>query len=166
MTNWPILALIAALPAPAVFQQQGIHINVETFSSNYTWTVENLSDSAITRFEIPIYNTYNYTVPQGWEMNTDAGRFNAWTTDPKKAVLPGQTAKFALTVTSLGAVLGEVPARIVLADGTELVFRKMWGPVHEPASTIYLIPIVLAVLACVHVLVLTRRAKSRPDPAP
>ncbi len=166
MTNWPILALIAALLAPADFEHQGIHINVETFSSNYTWTIENLSDSPITRFEIPIYNTYNYTVPDGWEMNTDAGRFEAWTTDPKRAVLPRHTAKFTLTVTGHGAVLGEVPARIVFTDGNELIFPKMWGPVQEPASTIYLIPVVVAVLACVHVLILTLRAKSRPDPSP
>jgi hypothetical protein len=161
-----IVAWLTALPAPADFEIQNVRVHVETFSSNYKWTVENRSAKPISRFDIPVYHTYNYTVPDGWESKVEAGQFQAWTQDPDNAIRPGATEEFALTVTSLGAVIGEVPARFGFTDGSELVFPKMWGPVQEPAATIYLIPMVIALLAGLHVAVLTLRAKQRPHESP
>ena len=156
MTRIAMLVAVALI-GPAEVQQGDVRIRANVRSSVFTWQVTNLGDEPIVRFEIPQHNGYNFLGPEHWEVEGDARTFRAWTVDPIYAIRPGQTCTFSQRVSSRGAVLGLVQARVGFTNGGWLTLAGVWGVAPEPLGTLILVPLALAAIVILHTLLLSRR---------
>jgi hypothetical protein len=144
-------------PHTAVFEQQGLRIEVAVTSHVYEWTLTNESDRPVTAVTIEHHNMYNHLAPDGWQIEVSDGRFRAWTDELRYAIRRGESALFKARVSSAGAVLGARTVTVVL-DGRESPVRLtgVWAPVAEPVFKIALIPVVLIALALLHTWLVVR----------
>jgi hypothetical protein len=164
---YPLLILAAATsPGSQVTEQAGVSLRVTIHASIYEWTVTNVSAEPITRFEVGQHAGYDFQAPEGWLCESTAGQFRAWTTDQANAIGPGQAASFSQRVSSEGAVLGRVRARIGFTAGDPVEFADIWGPQPEPHSTVFAVPAIVAIIVVVHLVLLTRRDRRQTAAGP
>lgn len=137
------LMLLAALDATAqqqlppgtqITEQAGVRIQTSVRASIYTYTITNIGCEPITRFQIPYSDGYYFKPPHGWQHDDANHVFNAWTDNPLHAIRLGTSATFSFRVTSRGALLGYVDARVRSNDGSEHTINNVWGAVHEPPA--------------------------------
>ncbi len=167
--SWLVVTLAIVVVGPADAQQDGVRIHVEIQASDYTYWVGNVASRPITRFEVAQSNAYLFRAPDGWQVESKDGLFVAWTDDVRHAIRRRGTGKFSLRVTSKGAVLGEVQARLGLKSGESIVIDDLWGIVPEPRSTVLLVSGVMAALMLFHagfMALLDRRAACSEPTAP
>lgn len=165
MLMYLIIALATAVPNQAHFESNQVDICVNVHSNIYTYKVTNLGSKSIVGFEIKKYASYNFMVPDGWQMDTSSGLFHAWTTDAQTAITKNKTAEFSLRVSSKGAVLGVSAARVQLQSGQTVIVPGVWGPVPEPRSYIVLIGGLILLILLLHTVILTcrHRRKAKTD---
>jgi len=147
-------------------EKNGVRVRAHVQSSKYYWEVTNVDAEPITRLEISQHNCYDYQVPDGWESEAAAGVFRAWAADPGRAIQRGATGEFSLRVSSTGAVLGLVAMSVAPDAGEEIIIPEVWGPVPEPAGSVFLVAGVLVAIVLVHTWLLTRRERAGPLPDP
>lgn len=164
MVHLIAILVIASNPASRESKRDGVRIEVTVRSSVYTWNLTNRSAAPITEFEVGQHAGYDFRVPEGWSFETTRDRFRAWTDDDARAIRRGNTATFSQRVSSTGAVLGRVAAKVGLAHGPPVEFASIWGPQPEPASTVLAVPAVVIVIVLGHALLLARRER-RQTPA-
>jgi len=159
---WPLIVLLLAAGSfvPAEIEQDGIRVRVSVKSHIYTWEVTNVAAPPITTFEIAVHKSYDYHAPPGWTVERSRERFRAWTDDRDSAIRVNRSKSFSSRVSSLGAVLGQLPLTLGFdPDSTEPVtFDAVWGPVRKPVSLAVLVAGTIVMIAGVHTLVLWRRA--------
>ena len=154
-----LLAVLAADPGTAVFEGEGVRLEVAVESHIYEWTLTNLGDSPVTSFEVGQYHMYNHTAPDGWQIDAQDDVFRAWTDDPGAAIRPRQTGTFQARVSSAGAVLGEVDAIIGFSEGGDVRVEHVWSAVPEPIGKVAAIVGTIIAVALLHVWLVRRRLK-------
>lgn len=155
--GWLTLALaVGTVPAFGEVEAEGVRIRVHVRASEYTYEVTNLGRDPIMRFEFTFTNGYNFTPPDGWESDHDDGVFRAWTQRERDAIRSGHTGQFSLRVSSQGAVLGHVPARVETLSGKSVTLRNVWGAAPEPRGHVLLVAGVAGAIFVLHSLLLAR----------
>jgi hypothetical protein len=154
MNTLLLLPLLLCNPGEATTAEVRIESRVE--GTSYSWTVHNRSATSITRFEIQQYHGFNHTAPPGWSCQVQAEQFVATAQDPDSAIPPGQSGEFGLMVSSAGAKLSQVDARVDLSSGQMIVLSDAWAPTSERPLSL-LIAGSLAGLFLAHFLVLNYR---------
>lgn len=151
--------ILFALTAPneSVYQMDSVQLVVHIQSNLYTYTITNHGESPIVAFEIPLYATYNFTAPPDWQISNPAGTFKAWTDDPLRGIEPTKSGRFSMRVSSKGATLGDVTAKVRFQDGREVSLPKVWAPVAESRWYYILIVGVLIVIFLLHYVILRYR---------
>lgn len=134
----------------AEFKNEQACISVNIWSNIYTYKLTNLSKSPIIGFEVGQHASYNFEVPEGWKMDISPEIFQTWTENSKMGIAPKKTAEFSLRVSSVGAVLGLVPAKIKLQSGETITIPAVWSPVPEPKSYIILVSGLILFIVLLH----------------
>ncbi len=149
----------------AEFTSRQVSLTVNVTSNVYTYELSNSGLVPIVGFELPHHAAYNFQAPQGWKIEADQTVFRTWCTRAEDAIAPGEKKKFSMRVSSKGAVLGRAPARLSLQGGQTTVIPRVWVPVHERRSYIWLIPAIICLLAVTHAILIgirqRQKAKSR-----
>ena len=161
-----VILVAVASPASKVTERAGVSVQVTVRSSIYKWTVRNNSAAPITHFEVGQHAGYSFQVPDGWVSEATAEQFRAWTTDQANAIRPGQAASFSQRVSSKGAVLGRVRARVGFSAGAPVELTNIWGPQPEPRSTMFAVPVVVALIVVVHLVLWTRHGRRQTASGP
>ena len=156
-----IIAVTAAVPNQAIFENSQVNITVNVQSNIYTYKIKNLTADPVVGFEINEHVSYNFKAPQGWQIDTTSGLFRTWTTEPSTAIAKGQTAEFSLRVSSKGAVLGSTNAKIELLSGKSIVIKDVWTPVPQPRSYFFLIAGVFLLILLLHIFVVARKHRKK-----
>ncbi len=151
--------MVAAALAPSDVEADGVRIRVRVRANDYTYEVTNVDAEPIVRFEIEQGGAYLFRAPKGWSFGAEGNLFRAETADPRRGIRRNQTGVFSMRVTSSGALLGEVPARIGLESGKDVALHDVWGIVPEPRGTVALVPLVIGTMVLLHVLLLARRER-------
>jgi len=133
-----------------------VRIRVYVRASVYSYQVINEGIGPITRFEVPYSDGYYFQVPEGWKKDVRGGVFRAWTEDDSRAIRPGAYGVFSFRVTSRGAVLGPVAARIERVSGQTVVLPNLWGAVPEPRGNVLLVAGSVLALCALHTWVAAR----------
>jgi hypothetical protein len=152
-----VILIAAAALGPARVEKDGVRIRVDVRAHVYTYTVVNLDASPITRFEIEQHNAYDFQAPDGWEFEAEQGIFRAWATGEEAAIRYRQPRRFTMRVSSKGAVLGPVEARMSRESGDSVVIADLWGISPEPRATILLVSFVVTAVILIHAWLLARR---------
>ena len=164
MTNmtWFILALTTiAGPAYADVEVDGVRIRASVRANVYTYELTNLRREPVSKVEIPGHESYRFTVPDGWEYSGEGGVLRAWTSNENNAIKPGDSGSFSIRVSSKGASLSLVRAKVELTSGESIVFDKVWGAVPQPTSYIALVAGGVVVIFALHAWLLTRADRKR-----
>jgi hypothetical protein len=162
------ITILLALAAPneSVYQSDSVHLVAHIQSNLYTYTITNHGDSPIVDFEIPQYATYSFTAPLGWQISGTAGTFKAWTNDPSSGIEPANSGTFSMRVSSQGATLGELTAKVQFQNGREVSIPKVWAPVAESRWYYYLIVGILVVIFLLHYVILRQRKRRNVSSTP
>ncbi len=138
--------------APVFREVAAESVRIRTFvrASVYTYQVTNHGAEPITRFEVPYGDGYYFQVPEGWQKDDGGNVFRAWTDQVSSAIQPHAAGTFSFRVTSRGAVLGLVPARVVRASGVTVTVPDVWGAVPEPHSHVLLVTATVAAIGGLH----------------
>lgn len=152
-----MVAVVGTFPGGFEVEKDGVRVRVDIQAHDYAIELTNLAAPRITRFEMGQWSGYNFEAPEGWQVESEGRTFRAWTEDRSSAIRRGQIARFALRVSSRGAVLGWVEAKVGFDSGDSAAIPRCWGPVPEPRSTIYLVPVVVLAIVALHSLLLARR---------
>jgi len=144
------------VPAFAEVEAEGVRIRVHVRADEYTYEVTNTGRDPITRFEFAFTSGYNLTPPGGWERDYDGSAFRTWTQREGDAIRLGHTGRFSLRVSSRGAVLGHVRARVETLSGESVTLRDVWGAVPEPRGHVLLVAGVAGAIFVLHGLLLAR----------
>jgi hypothetical protein len=154
------IAIAIAAPAPAAadvdprtasFESGGVRIDVAVHSQVFEWTVTNVSAAPIVRFEVGNRNTYNHHGPGGWTPAVTGDTLAFEAEGVYRAIQPGRSARFDARVTSSGAVLGLVPARVRPFGAAESIeFPGVWGAVPQPKGIVALVAALLVAIGVVH----------------
>lgn len=158
-----ILAFIGAMPGQAEFKTDQVNIRVNIQSSVYTYEVTNISSSDIVSFELDQYACYNFTAPDGWEIDLVSGVFKAWAGNAQTAIGPKKTGKFSLRVSSSGAVLGRGLVKLKLQSGETVTVAGVWAPVREPRSYMVLVASMVLLVLIGHTCILSRRDRRKKN---
>lgn len=150
--------ILAAALGSSEVEKSGVRVRTDIHASVYTYEVTNLSARPIMRFEVGYSNAYYFKAPLGWEFDSEGGVFAAWTGDQRRAIYRGQTRKFSFNVTSKGAVLGNVGARVESAGGEAIEFDQVWGAIPEPRGQVLLVACVVLAIFALHTLIAARAA--------
>lgn len=150
-----LTGITGAVPGQAEFKTKEVAICVNLQANIYTYKVTNLSISAIKSFEVSQHVAYNFTAPNGWQIETSQGIFRAWTNDTKTAIATGKTAEFSLRVSSKGAVLGGKKAKVEFQSGKTITVPGVWSPVQEPKSYIFWLTGLILLLLLLHTAIVT-----------
>lgn len=153
------LSLAVQDPTTCQFDKDSVSVQVAIVGSEYTYHVRNHGVSPLVRFEIGQKRTYDLEAPQQWQVRATEDSFVAWTDRREQGIMPGQTGRFSMRVSSAGAVLGESPARITLADGSQVVVNGVWSPWSIPRRSTALLAGVIVAILLAHGYVLWRRGK-------
>lgn len=153
------MATLAVSPNETVFNTVDASIKVSVSSNIFAYEVTNLSNTPITNVEFQGYAAYNPIVPEGWEKELENGVFRSWVEDSSLGILPQRKEEFSLRVSSRGAVLDKLPAKIKFKSGETVVIADVWSPVPEPTSYVLFITGVIAALFLIHSLLVSRDQK-------
>lgn len=146
-------------PASAVFEGQSARIRVEVVGGQYTYSVTNLDNVPIVRFEIGQRRSYKPEGPRGWQAELSKDAFVARAADAAGGILPKWSGSFRMRVSSAGAVLGESTARVVFSDGRQLSIPSVWSP-RAPSRLSVLFPsLVAAAVILIHGLWVYRQRR-------
>ena len=138
-------------------EKDGVRISVNVRASVYTYKITNLSAPPITRFEVQQHMSYNFEPPVGWAYDKKSDRFLARVEDLSASIHRGETGIFSLRVSSKGAVLGLVKAKIGFDYRDDIVITDIWGPVAESRNYLYLIIGILTAILLIHIFLLHYR---------
>lgn len=161
MSTWLIILAAGSVWGPAEYEKDGVRLLVKVVSNVYHWEITNLNAAPITQFEVPQHNCYLFKVPDGWEKEIDGNVFRAWTANDRHAIQTRQTKKFSFRVTSEGAVLGKVPAKITLNSGQVVRLDDVWGPVRIPRRAVLVVAGGIVVIVLGHAWLLSRREQPK-----
>ncbi len=165
MVVYLAIVLAGMVSNQAEFKTDDVRICVDVQSSVYTYKVTNLGASPIVRFEVKGHAAYNFMAPEGWQKVVSSGVFQAWTSEHRAAIRSNKTAEFSLRVSSEGAVLGRVPAKVQFRSGETATVAGVWAPVREPRSYIALVVGLILVVLLLHTAIFVyrdRRGKKAP----
>ena len=163
MLSWLAMATMSAALGQFEVEADGVRVRVSINSHDYTVDVKNVGAPPITSFEMEHCNSYNFAGPRQRKVESDGQTFRSWTEDKSRAIGRNETKTFALRAGSKGAVLGMVQVKLGLESGDSVVIPQCWGAIAEPRSTVYLVPLVLAVIFVLHSALTAWR--NRKDPA-
>jgi len=161
VTTFLMLLSSSAEPAAAEFEQSGVRVRVTVKVGQYYYDVTNSQTAPITRFEISQLHTYKHQSPMGWQTQGTDDRFMAWTDEPIQGIQPGNSGRFSMCVGSGGAVLGQSPARVVLADGRTIEVPGVWCPQPRSFRSAAVLTVLLAGVVLAHALWVFRQPKPR-----
>ena len=153
------MAVLAISPNEAEFDTADASIKVNIQTNIFTYTVTNLSDTPITAVEFPQHATYNLIAPEGWETAIRDGAFHSWVVGSTAGILPRKKEEFSMRVSSRGAVLNRLPAKIEFELGKTVVVADVWSSVPEPTSYVLFIAGVIAALYLAHSLFVSKGRK-------
>jgi hypothetical protein len=159
-----LLLVLATATPPGTFEveQAGLRIRVYVRAAMYVYEVTNFGTEPITRIEIPCGRAYNYKVPPEWELDAEGAVLRAWTTNPRRAIHPGQKAELSFRMTSGSTcILGAVDLRAKSASGQWATVPDVWGPVFPQRGGILLIPGLVLAIFVFHSLLLARSNRRR-----
>lgn len=151
--------MLAAALGSSEVEQNGVRVRTDIQASVYTYEVTNVSARPIMRFEVGYSNGYHFEAPRDWQFDSESGVFSAWTADQKWAIYRGQTRRFSFNVTSKGAVLGKVDARVKTVGGEAIDFEQVWGAIPEPRGQVLLVAGVVLAIFALHTLISARAAR-------
>ena len=142
----------------------------DTTGHNYTWTVTNHHDTAITAIAFPHYRADTFTPPEGWtgDMTNFRGHggkeglCSGKAEAPGAAIAPGSSAEFYLRVAPKGAKRGTRKARVSFEDGRE-VLVQVETPIREPFLERNMTLVGLSVMFAIFLLVARLRRKPVPE---
>jgi len=155
--GYVLILLAFAAPNEAEYRIDTVQLTVNIQSNVYTYRITNHGATPIVHFEIPQHATYSMTAPSGWQISSAAGIFKAWTNDPANGIEPAKTGTFSMRVSSQGATLGELTAKVKFQDGREVNIPKVWAPAAESRWYYYWIAGILVGIFLLHYLILRRR---------
>jgi hypothetical protein len=164
-----VLIAIAVVPNQGFFKNDSVSILVDIQSNIFTYKVTNLSESAITHFDVQQHVAYNFLVPDGWDKKIAKNRFQAFTDKPGYGIQPGQTKEFSLRVSSRGATLSKAPAIVKFVSGNTTYVPDVWAAAGEPRSYVWLIITLVLVILLSHssfLIFKDRRGKKEKIKAP
>ena len=164
MPAYWMLILLGVLPNQAEFRSEKIDIVVDVSSSIYTYVVRNHSSDPVVGFEIPQHASYNFTVPKGWQHEASDGLFKCLAKEPSAAIADGQKGEFSLRVSSAGAALGAVTARVVFRSGDAAVIRGVWAPVRRSRNYALLVTATMVALVVAHAVIMATRDRHKRNP--
>ncbi|MFC1676766.1 hypothetical protein ACFL3G_06855 [Planctomycetota bacterium] len=159
MLFYLVFAYIAIAPGQAEFEANDVNISVNIRSNVYTYKLTNHNSSPVVSFETAQHVSYNFMVPDGWQMDISPKTFHAWTNDPLKGIKPNRTKEFSLRVSSSGAVLGLAPAKLKLRSGETIILPNIWVPVPEPRAYITLVAGVILFIVLLHSCLIIRKKR-------
>jgi len=165
-----ILILLGAAPAPnpaaAEFKIDGAMVRVRVHAHVYSYDVVNVDCEPITSFEVGQCNGYYPNVPTGWQSDLSGTVFRCWTDDPSRAIFPGLTKTFSYRVSSDGAVLGRVAARLHRGSTEIASLDGVWGAIPEPLAHRRAIILTLIVIFGLHAFLVRRRLRGNSPSSP
>jgi len=157
----PALALgILLMTISPPVEIDGVRIEVEVESFDYTWTVTNVSAAPITHFEMNSRNAYDHTVPEGWKLDSEYEHFIAWTDDPALAIQPGSSAVFMARAGTNGPMLRMMPGTVGHVGSDAVTSFEAWAPGPGSRSMVLLVAVTLSGLAVFHAFVLGRSKRA------
>ncbi len=159
MTCWLAALLVFAAQPPAEVELAGVRVSVSVHAHVYEWTITNVSAEPIMSFEVEQSNCYNHLGPDGWTTVKEGRLIRSWTTERALAIRPGQSGSVTAQVSSRGAVLGTVYAKVGFGDQVAPVILEIWGPVRMPYASLLTVPGTIVVIALFHALVFARRKR-------
>jgi len=158
--SYLLLLLAAGAPSAVDEVESGnVRIRVHVQASRYTYEVANLGRDSITSFEVAFANGYDFHAPKGWETEHVGDIFRAWSRNEKDAIHGGDARQFSVTVSSLGSVLGRVPARVETRNGGSITLKNVWGGVLTPRGQIMLTACLTGGIFIFHYMLLARGAR-------
>jgi hypothetical protein len=160
-----VLTLAAGTqPGTLVVEAGDVALTVSVRASVYAYEVHNRGSESLVRFEVPYEDGYDFQAPTGWTIAADGGVFRASTDNAGYAIGPGLRGRFAFRITSRGAPLGYVTARLSTQGGREIMAPRVWGAAPWPKSYLALVAGVVLILALGHTL-WSRRPAEGPTSA-
>jgi hypothetical protein len=152
------ITMLALSPYSA--EQDGVRVTADVVGNRYTWTVENIGAEPITYFEVEVFNTFAYEVPEGWEHEKQlTGRlFRARASNQRLAINRGGLGRFGLKINNRGASLGLGCLSLGDESGEHVTFPNTWRPVRESRCSVYVIPLTMCAIALLHFAVIRRRS--------
>jgi hypothetical protein len=138
----------------------GVRVESRIEGRVFIWRVTNIDAEPITRFEAPIFASYDYKVPEGWDCDREAEDILVgWAAKHAPGITRGKSAEFSVRASSSGATLTEGSVRLTFADGGTVETGGAWIPQKEAVATRALPAVVITGIVAVHIL-LRRRHKS------
>ena len=173
MRHFEWLIVVTCVLVSAGADEPGDRITVDTRISarEYTWTITNHGMPPIHSVEIPVYNTYNYQAPAGWQAEgpRDEGVFQARAMADESAIQDGQSLILKCSVQREGANSGKRSVRIGFGEGGRepIEVADVTVPVTEPTSSVWSTPVALLALLVVAMAIKRWRSpKSAIDTEP
>jgi hypothetical protein len=166
--EWLIVVACVLVSAGADEPSDRIMVDTKISAREYTWTITNQGMPPIHSVEIPVYNTYNYQAPPGWQAEgpRDEGVFQARAIADEAAIQDGKSLILKCSVQREGADSGKRTVRIGFGeDGHEPVeIADVTVPIAEPTSTVWSTPVALLTLLVVAMAIKRWRSpKSETD---
>lgn len=166
--EWLIVATCVLVSAGADEPDDRIVVDTKISAREYTWTITNQGMPPIHSVEIPVYNTYNYQAPPGWQAEgpRDEGLFQARAVNDEAAIRNGQSLILKCSVQREGANSGKRTVRIGFGEGGRepVEVADVTVPVTEPTSSVWATPVALLALLVVAMAIKRWRSpKSVPD---
>jgi hypothetical protein len=169
--------LIAACVAPAAGQV--IITGGENVTTHeYWWTVINNSPSRIVRIEFPQWAADSFYTPDNWQQGTqkEMNLVNVgWSQKPGvcwAAPIPpyegldtGQSARFGMRISTVGALAGAGVVKVKFADGTETAVAGVTLPTQPPKASPLGAVLVLGLIFVVFIVYREYSRRKRPQPA-
>ncbi len=158
-----VLLIAGTQPGTLVVAAGDVTVSVSVRASVYAYEVHNRGLEPLMRFEVPYEDGYDFQAPTGWTIAADRGVFRAFTDNAGYAIGPGLRGRFAFRITSRGAPLGFVTARLVTQTGRELAAPGVWGVVPWPHSYLALVAGAVLFLSLGHLRWSRRGCESPPS---
>jgi len=148
MICWWFLA--AAMGYVGRFETDQALAVVDVQSNIFRYEVTSRGPQGIVGVDVPQHATYEHIVPQGWSIGATGGILAMRAQKPSAAIAPGEAFHFSMRVSSGGAVLGLGDVKLTFADGQTATVPRVWVPVREPRSHIWLVAGTVLALMLVH----------------
>ena len=166
-----ILAAVGPRSAPAdalaEFSTQQVRVSLAISANDFIYLVTNLGREPIVGVEFPEHVCYGFRAPEGWLLETSAGRFRTSTGDARKAIPPNGMGKFSFRVSGSGAVLGRGTVKVQLQSGHTVEVPDVLAPSSESSGHVALVACTIAILFLLHSgVVMWRNRRATPAATP